>query len=361
LTSGGHTLDKKHMADLTRQCAALHEAGVEIIICSSGSIAVGRSRLGFPSLPSTIQSKQIFAAVGQSRLMLTWEQLFENYEIPVGQILLTRADVESPPRFRNAHNTLTGLLEQHIIPIVNENDAVAVEEIRLGDNDNLSALVSTLVSADLLIMLTDQPALFTADPRKNPDAQPIKVVDAINKQLMDSAGGTNTGLGVGGMHTKLEAAQTARHAGADVVIADGHATDIVIRVVNGEPVGTLFPAQTRSIEGRKGWVLAGKKPVGRLQIDAGAAQALSRDGRSLLSVGITGVYGQFKKNDAVCIVDENMYEVARGIVEYDNNAVQSIRGVRSENIPQILEGKDNPVVVHRDNMILLNERMNKGL
>jgi len=356
LTGGSHTLDEAHMAELTRQCATLHRAGYEVVICSSGSIAVGRSRLDFPDLPPTIRSKQIFAAIGQSRLIQTWEKLFEKYQIHVGQILLTRADVEDRRRFLNARDTLSGLLEQGIIPIVNENDAVATEEIRLGDNDNLSALVSTLVGANLLIILTDQPGLFTADPRSNPDAQRIETVHTIDEELMRLAGGSSTGLGVGGMQTKLQAAQIARHAGVDVVIADGSAVDIVLRVANKRPVGTHFPAQATSLESRKIWILAGHKPpTGKIQIDAGAVQALCHQGKSLLPAGVKRIYGKFQRGDTVGIIDEQMREIARGIVAYGSDALQLIRGSQSKEIPQKLGYTYGSVAVHRNDMVLLNE------
>ena len=225
------------------------------------------AHLGFPDLPGTVNNKQMFAAVGQSRLMLEWERFFEIYNIHVGQMLLTRADVEDRRRFLNARDTLHSLLDQRIVPIVNENDAVATAEIKVGDNDNLSALVVLLAEADLLLLLTDQPGLFTADPRSNPDAQLIPEVRAIDKTLRDLAGSSVSGLGVGGMITKLQAADIARRAGAEVVIAAGQAPEVITRILAGEAVGTRFPALKTPLESRKGWIFAGPTPSGTLLID----------------------------------------------------------------------------------------------
>ena len=271
-----------------------------------------RSISAFPNLPDTIVTKQLYAAVGQTRLMLMWERFFDIYDIYVGQILLTRADVENRQRYLNARDTFSALLEQGIIPIVNENDAVATEEIKVGDNDNLSALVTTLANADLLIILTDQRGLYTADPRKDPDAELIPEVHRIDDSLRATAGGTETGLGVGGMATKLQAANVARHAGADVVICYGREPDVITRVVAGEPIGTRFPALDTRIENRKRWILAGPKPAGRLTIDDGAGRALSQAGRSLLPAGIVGVEGEFQRGDTIAIVDREATRTGQG-------------------------------------------------
>ncbi|MCA9971191.1 MAG: glutamate 5-kinase, partial [Anaerolineales bacterium] len=271
LTAGTPRLSRPHMVELTRQCARLHAAGKDVILCTSGAIAAGRERLGFPALPPTVTSKQLLAAAGQSRLMLMWERFFEIYGIHVGQILLTRADVEDRRRYLNARDTLQTLLAHRLVPIVNENDAVATDEIKVGDNDNLSALVALLAEADLLLLLTDQPGLFTADPRTTPDAELIPEVRTIDETLRALAGGSVSGLGVGGMATKLQAADAARRAGADVIIAAGGAPDVILRAAAGDAPGTRFPALENPLESRKRWIFAGPKPAGRLEIDAGAA------------------------------------------------------------------------------------------
>ncbi len=241
LTGGSRFLDRPRFAGFVRQLAELHDQGCDIVVCTSGAIAVGRAHLGFPDLAPTIVNKQLLAAVGQTRLMLQWENFFDIYGIHVGQILLTRADAEYRQRYLNARNVLSSLLEQRIVPVVNENDAVATEEIKVGDNDNLSALVATLVSADLLLILTDQPGLFTGDPRTDPNAELIQEVNRIDDALRAQAGGTTTGLGVGGMSTKLTAANTARHAGIDVVIAAGREPDVILRAAAGRAARHPLP------------------------------------------------------------------------------------------------------------------------
>ena len=353
LTGGTPRLDRAHMVELVRQCAMLHGEGLDVIVCTSGAIATGRERLGFPNLPETVTNKQLFAAVGQSRLMLAWERLFDIYSIHVGQILLTRADVEDRQRFLNARDTLQALLEQRIIPVVNENDAVATSEIKVGDNDNLSALVALLAEADLLLLLTDQPGLFTADPRSNPDAELIPEVRQIDETLRRLAGGSASGLGVGGMATKLQAADVARRAGADAVIAAGRAPDVILRAVSGELVGTRFPAQETPLANRKRWILAGPSPAGSLVVDAGAARALCENGSSLLPAGISAVQGAFERGDAVSIRDARGRELARGIARYGHDDMVRIKGCHSDDIVSRLGYAYGPVAVHRNDLILI--------
>lgn len=353
LTGGTPHLDRPHMVELARQCAGLYRQGVDIIICTSGAIAAGRERLAFPTLPATVTSKQMLAAVGQSRLMFMWEQFFEIYGLYVGQVLLTRADVESRRRFLNARDTLQALLERRIIPIINENDVVATEEIKVGDNDNLSAMVTVLTEADLLLLLTDQPGLFTADPRADPDARLIPEVAAIDDTLRKLAGGSVSGLGVGGMITKLQAADVARRAGADVIIASGRAEGVIERLVAGEPAGTRFPALENPLENRKRWILAGSRPSGRITIDAGAAQALLENGRSLLPAGIEAVEGSFERGDPIAIFHPNGREIARGIARYSSLEIARIAGRHSDEINDILGYTYSAVAVHRNDLILL--------
>lgn len=355
LTGGGRGLDQPRLIELVRQCAALHHQGHEIIITSSGAVRVGLIQLGFPNLPNSIATKQLFAAVGQPRLMLMWERFFDIYDIHVGQILLTRADVQNRQRYLNARDTFSVLMEHRIIPIVNENDAVATEEIKVGDNDNLSALVATLTNADLLLMLTDQPGLFTSDPRVDPAAELIPEVRHIDASLRAHAGGTNTGMGVGGMATKLEAANTARHAGTDVVICAGREPDVITRVVAGEPLGTRFPALETRLESRKRWILAGPKPVGRLLVDDGAARALVRHGRSLLPAGLVDVQGGFQRGDTVSVYRSDRVEVARGIVAYGGDDLRRIMGRHSDDIEAVLGYTYGPAAIHRNNMTLVTE------
>ncbi|MEW5988842.1 MAG: glutamate 5-kinase [Chloroflexota bacterium] len=353
LTGGTTRLDLPHIVELVRQCAELYRNGRSLIVCTSGAIVAGRDRLGHPKLPPTLTSKQMLAAVGQSRIMMTWERFFEIYGIHVGQILLTRADVENRRRFLNARDTVQTLLEHRIIPIINENDAVATEEIRVGDNDNLSALVTILAEADLLLLLTDQPGLFTADPRTNPQAQLIPEVTHIDETLRSLAGGSVSGLGVGGMATKLQAADVARRAGADVVIASGHTPNVIARAAGGEAVGTRFPALDNPLESRKRWILAGPKPAGRLLVDEGAVRALKGHGRSLLPAGILAVEGIFERGDTVTILKPDRGELARGIVRYSSYDLGRIAGCQSHEIAERLGYEYGPVVTHRNDLILL--------
>ncbi len=354
LTGGTRFLDRPRLVELVRQCAQLHREGRDVIVVTSGAIAVGRARLDFPALPATVANKQLFAAVGQTRLMLQWERFFDIYGIFVGQVLLTRADVQDRARYLNARESLAALLDQRIVPVINENDAVATEEIKVGDNDNLSALVTTLTDADLLLLLTDQPGLFSADPRTHPDAELIPEVRRIDETLRATAGDSRSGLGTGGMITKLEAADKARRAGADVVVAAGAAPSVILRAAAGEAVGTRFPALANRLESRKRWILAGQRPAGALAVDWGAARALTQHGRSLLPAGILGVEGIFARGDTVRIVSRGR-EIARGLSAYSSEQVAQLLGAQSDEIAGRLGFTYGPTVVHRNDMILLVE------
>ena len=358
LTDGSRQLSAPRMVDLARQCAALHHQGYEVILCTSGAIAAGRERLGYPDLPDTVAHKQMLAAVGQSRLMLKWERFFEIYGIHVGQILLTHGDVESRGRFLNAQDTLGALLERRIIPVINENDAVATEEIKIGDNDNLSALVAVLAGADLVMLLTDQPSLFTADPREDPEAELITEVDVIDEELRALAGGSRSGLGVGGMITKLEAAAVARRAGVEVVITDGAAPDVILRLTRGEAMGTRIHALETPPQNRKRWILAGVVSSGSIVVDAGAARALRYEGGSLLPAGVVEVRGTFDRGDTVSIVEKDGVdvihgEIARGIARYPSDDLEKIKGRHSDRIGDILGYTYGSVAVHRNDLIML--------
>lgn len=353
LTSGTQKLDRAHLVDLVRQCSELHSQGHDVILCSSGAIAAGRERLGYPDLSESLVNKQMLAAVGQNLLMLTWDRLFDLYNIHVGQILLTRADMEDRARFLNARDTLTALLAHRIVPIINENDAVATAEIKVGDNDNLSAYAVVLAEAHFLILLTDQPGLFTADPRMDPDAALITEVSAIDDSLRDVAGASTTGLGIGGMTTKLQAADAARRAGAEVIIASGHTPNVIQRIVSGDSLGTRFPALETPLEYRKRWIFAGPPPSGRLVIDEGAARALTDRGSSLLPAGILKVIGAFERGDTVLVLGPNKESLGRGITRYSSNEVVQIMGRHSKKIEELIGYAYGPVVVHRNDMILV--------
>ena len=354
LTGGTRLLDRPHMVELVRQCAALHRDGREVILCSSGAIAAGREKLAFPRVEETIAVRQMLAAVGQSRLMLTWEHLFEIYKIHVGQLLLTRADVADRERFLNAQDALSELIRHRIIPVINENDAVSTAEIKIGDNDNLSALAAVLARADLLLLLTDQPGLFTADPRLHPEAQLIPEVKTIDETLRKLAGKSVSGLGVGGMATKLQAADVARRAGVDVVIAAGQAPNVITRIVHGESVGTRFPAIDQPLAQRKRWIFAGHSPGGRITVDAGAARALCEQGSSLLPVGIVAVEGAFERGGTVNVIGPDGLELGRGIVRYHRSELDRVKGCRTEQVTAMLGFAGGPAI-HRDDLILLVE------
>ncbi len=353
LTSGSQRLDRSHMVELVRQSAVLHREGVDLIICSSGAIAAGREKLSIFDPATSIAEKQMLAAVGQSTLIRTWESLFDLFDIRVGQVLMTRADVGHRLSFLNAKDTLLSLLEHRIVPIVNENDAVATAEIKVGDNDNLSALVGLVAEVNLLLLLTDQAGLFTSDPSKDPEAELIPEVRAIDETLRRMAGASTSGLGVGGMLTKLEAADTARRAGANVIIASGHAPDVIVRAARGEPVGTLFRAMESPLEQRKKRILAGAPPQGQVFVDEGAATALVRDGSSLLPAGISAVGGSFERGDPVSILDVGRKEIAIGISRYSSPETSRIAGSHSNSIQDILGYDYGPVIVHRNDMIVL--------
>lgn len=353
LTGGARQLDRARMIELVRQSAELYHQGHDIVICTSGAVAAGRAHLGFPKVPPTIVSKQMFAAVGQTRLMLMWERFFDIYGIRVGQILLTRADVENRQRYLNARDTFSALLEHRIVPVVNENDAVATEEIKVGDNDNLSALVATLTNAELLLILTDQPGLFTADPRVDPSAQLIPEVHRIDEVMRAHAGGTSTGLGVGGMVTKLSAANIARHAGIDVIIAAGQEPNVILRAARGEAVGTHFVALESRPESRKRWILAGPKPAGILVVDDGAMKAICERGRSLLPAGIVEIEGNFERGDTVTIVNLQHRELARGLAAYGSTDLRQIAGAKSKEIAERLGYTYGDEAIHRNNLVIL--------
>jgi len=354
LTAGTTALSPARLVELVRQVAALHGQGRQVVLVSSGAMAAGRERLAFPQLPPDIPAKQMLSAVGQPRLMALYEQLFDIYRLTVAQVLLTRADLADRGRYLNSRNTLNALLAQRVVPIINENDTVATEEIRLGDNDNLSALVANLIEADLLVMLTDQAGLYTADPRSDPSARLIREVSGpgLPKAVREAVGGTHGGLGTGGMVTKLQAADLARRSGTTVVIAAGDEPDVLTRLAAGEALGTRFAPLSTALEGRKRYILSGSRVPGALTVDAGAARAL-RKGGSLLPVGLTGLSGKFACGDTVRVLDPSGSEIARGLVNYSAADLARIAGKKSAQIEAILGPGYDDEVIHRNNLVLL--------
>ncbi len=353
LTAGTPYLNRPRLIELVRQCSLLHAQGKELILVSSGAMAAGKEQMGFPDLPPDVPAKQMLSAVGQPRLMGIYQQYFDIYGIPVAQMLLTREDLQGRRRYLNARQTLNALLRHRAIPIVNENDTVTAEEIRVGDNDNLSAMVATLAEADLLILLTDQPGLFTADPRTDPNAHLIPEVREIDETIVASAGGSGTELGTGGMATKIHAAETATRAGTEVIIAAGDEPDVLLRLANGASIGTRFLPRSDHLEHRKRWILAGYTTSGRIIVDDGAAEALRRMGRSLLPIGIVAVEGSFQRGDTVSVYTRSGREIARGLVRYTSTDIRHIARHHSDDIETILGYTYGPTVIHRNDLVLL--------
>ncbi|MCK8120096.1 glutamate 5-kinase [Pseudoalteromonas sp. 2CM32C] len=352
LTGGTNKLDKAHMVELVRQCCELKKQGHQVVMVSSGAVAAGREQL-LKSCGTSLVDKQMLAAIGQGQLIHIWQSLFALYGVNVGQMLLTRADVDDRERYLNARDTLTALLSYNVVPIINENDAVATSEIKVGDNDNLSALVAILANADKLLLLTDQDGLFTSDPRTNADAKLIDEVTHINDELRQLAGGSGTSLGTGGMATKLQAADIARRAGVEVIIAKGAGSNVILKCMSEQLPGTRFLKLTAPKDGRKKWLLAGPKSNGQIAIDTGAIRALQNNGASLLAKGVTCAFGDFERGDLIDLIDTNNQVIARGLTRFSRSEVNKIKGAHSKNIAQLLSYDAGAEVLHRDDLVLL--------
>lgn len=352
LTAGTPNLSRQRMLEIVRQVAQLHQQGCEMLVVSSGAQAAGRERLRFPDLGRALPAKQMLAAVGQGRLMQLYGDLFDIFEIVVAQVLLTRDDLGNRTRYLNARDTLLTLVEQRVIPIINENDTVATEEIRVGDNDNLSALVASVVEADLLVMLTDIAGLYTADPRRHPDAALIPYIPKIDDNTYALAGGAGSKLGTGGMLTKIEAAHVASRSGVTTVIASGAEPGVLVRLYAGESVGTQFAPVTGEVESRKRWLLT-EKPNGTVRVDAGAARALLENRASLLPVGMVAVEGEFVRGATLSVLAPDDAEIAHGLSNYAADELRRLCGVRSAQISEILGYTYGDYVIHRNNMVML--------
>jgi glutamate 5-kinase len=356
LTEGGQELRLARMVDLAKQITDIKAAGIQVVLVSSGGIASGKEMMSFPDLPRFLPAKQMLAAVGQPRLMAIYTQLFALYQQPIAQILLTRDDLVDRRRYLNARNTLEALLTYGIIPIINENDTIATEEIRFGDNDNLSALITTVLEADLLLLLTDQDGVFDADPALNPEAKLIRQVgeEAIPQEIIAAATASTNGLGTGGMVSKINAADLARHGGATVVIANGTTDRVIPRIVlETEPLGTTFSPLTTHLESRKRFLLAGMaESSGVIKLDAGAVTAL-RKGGSILPVGVTAVEGDFARGQSVTVEGPEGEVVAVGLCNYTAVDLRRIAGERSDQIETILGYAYGAEAIHHDNLVLL--------
>ncbi len=353
LTDGGARLNPPRMVDLVRQLHGLRLRGAQVVLVTSGAQQAGREKLGFPETVKSIPFKQMLSAVGQGRLMHLWEQYFDLYGIVTAQVLLTRQDVEDRHRYLNLRDTFVSLIERGIVPIVNENDAVATEEIRVGENDTLSAMVANLIEADLLILLSDIDGLYTANPRLDPAAALVPQVESIDASVLALARGNGTAMGSGGMYTKLVAADMAMHSGTSVVIANGSRENILLDVTTQRSVCTLFPAPISAAEGRKRWLLAQKQVAGQVVVDRGAAEALLTRGRSLLPVGILRAQGAFERGAIVAVADESGQAIARGLANYASQDLARVLGHRSESIAELLGYDYGPEFIHRDNLVLL--------
>ena len=341
---------------LSRQVSVLMKQGMEVILVSSGAMAAGQKKTGLAKRPDDIPRRQAIAAVGQPGLMLEYEKAFSVYDIKVAQILLTGDDLtKSRDRYLNARNTLNTLLSWQIVPVINENDTVVVEEIKFGDNDNLSALIALLMNADLLVNLTDIDGLYTGDPRRKKDAALISTVEAIDDHIESIAGNIPGTLGTGGMLSKIRAAAKVTNAGIPMIIASGRDPDVLEKVFSGREIGTFFVPAKEKLSSRKCWIGYNVKPRGMLKIDDGAAKAIVRRGKSLLPGGIIAVEGDFGVGDAVTLTDGSGMRVAVGLVNYGAVDIRKIMGCRTDRIKSRLGEKSYDEVVHRDNLTVLNE------
>ena len=352
LTKGTEYLNRQRILELVQQIADLHGQGYALVIVSSGAQTAGREQLNFRDLGKSVPAKQMLSAVGQSHLMRVYQDLFDIFEMIVAQILLTRDDLSNRERYLNARDTLETLLDQRIIPIVNENDTIATEEIRVGDNDNLSAMVASVVDADLLIILTDQPGIFTDDPRTNPAAALISDICQISDDLFAVAGGAGSSTGTGGMVTKLQAAQTASRSGIRTVIASGSEPDVIRRLVAGEKIGTHIEPDHDHIDSRSRWMLI-DRTQGAVVVDAGAVKVLQRGGASLLPVGMREVRGDFERGATLAVLSPDGHEIAHGLSNYRSDDLRKICGAKSQEIVDILGYSYGDAVLHRNNMVVL--------
>jgi glutamate 5-kinase len=353
VTNEGRGLDDEAIARWAAQVAELRRMGRRVIVVSSGAIAEGMQRLGWTRRPHAMHELQAAAAVGQMGLVQCYESAFRSHGLHTAQVLLTHADLADRQRYLNARSTLRTLLELGAVPVINENDTVVTDEIKLGDNDTLGALVTNLVEADALVILTDQAGLFDADPRKNPGASLVQAADASDPRLETMAGGTGSALAKGGMLTKVLAARRAARSGAHTVIASGREPDVLVRLARGERIGTLLSAGTIPLAARKQWLADHLTVSGRVRLDAGAVKALVRDGKSLLPIGVVDVAGDFSRGEVIACLDPDGREVARGLVNYSADETRRIMRRASAEIEAILGYLDAPELIHRDNLVLL--------
>lgn len=352
LTCGSPRLNRAQMLEIVRAAAKLRSQGHQVLVVTSGAVAAGREVLQDPKLPPVLSSKQLLASVGQGKLIEIWESLFAIYGLHIGQMLLTRADLENRERFLNARDTLFALLDHDIVPVINENDAVSTLKIRVGDNDNMAALIGMLAEAHLIILLTDQKGLYSADPRKDPKAHLIPVVTEITDDILNLAGGSGTSQGTGGMSTKVQAARTAVAAGIELIIASGKDPSLLVELANGRGECTRFLPQRQARQARKLWLSAAVQVSGSLVVDAGAQAALQQRGSSLLPSGLLRAQGKFERGAVVAVVNEKGEAIARGVTRYSAQELNLICGRRSDEIASVLGFSYGAVVIHRDYLVL---------
>ncbi len=346
-------LDNDRIASLSNDISEIHSKGYEVVIVSSGAVAAGMKKLGLKEKPGDIKLKQAAAAAGQSSLMWAYERSFARYDKKVAQVLLTRDDLSDRKRYINSKNTLLTLLNYGVIPVINENDTVSTDEIKFGDNDNLAALVSGLIEAEMLIILSDVDGLYTEDPRQNPEAKLIKTVDRITPELERIAGGAGSIVGTGGMYSKLLAAKRAMKYGITVNIISGKQSGLLQSVLKGEKCGTLFLPLQKKLTSRKGWIAYASKSKGNVIIDDGAVGAIIEKGKSLLPSGIVSVEGVFDIGDTISCIDIRGNRIAKGLTNYSSAEIDKIKGKKTSEIERIIGYKYSDEVIHRDNMVVL--------
>ena len=353
VTAEGRGLDHAALSRWAGQIAALTAQGKEVVLVSSGAIAEGIARLGWKKRPKAVNELQAAAAVGQMGLVQAYESIFRTHGLHAAQVLLTHEDLADRTRYLNARTTLRTLLELRVVPIINENDTVATDEIRLGDNDTLGALVTNLIEADCLIILTDQPGLYTADPRRHPEATLVMEAHAGDPELERMAGGAGSSVGTGGMLTKILAAKRAARSGAHTVICSGREERVLLRLAAGEAIGSQLVARQAPLAARRQWLADHLQLRGGVVLDAGAVRALREEGKSLLPVGVKGVTGEFERGEVVAVVDPSGREVARGLTNYSASEARRIAGKSSSAIEAELGYMDEPELIHRDNLVVL--------
>lgn len=359
VTNHGQGLDHATITCLAEQIATLKQGKKEIVLVSSGAIAEGIQRLSWKKRPHELYKLQAAAAVGQMGLIQAYEFCFRKHELQTAQLLLTHEDLSDRKRYLNARSTLTTLLSMKVVPVINENDSVATDEIRFGDNDTLAALVANLIEADVLVILTDQAGLFTSDPRKDTQAKFLNKVSVEDPKIELMAGDVGSNIGRGGMKTKIIAAKRAARSGAHTIIASGHEKNVLVRLTQGEAVGTQISTRTQKIAARKQWLANHLQTYGEITLDAGAVKALTKEGKSLLPIGVISSTGDFERGEVVNCVDQGGREVARGLINYSSTETLKILRFPSSEIENFLGYVDEPELIHRNNLVLLYDEKTK--